>query len=184
MTVWTNFLSLLPLTPHVTSPRETECSWLCKFKPISTCHLSWNLPFDTQLLHLTCRQKFYLCKAQKLFPWKKQEIYLGFLMGNIFFCSHKLNGQWQNFVQFSLPHNPKFQFKLSRPCLSTPKYSQSALFLYLLSIVTTLSHKTSHVPAFNNSLVLICFKKIYQENKIETSKGFSFSFCLTWGALR
>lgn len=135
----------------------------------STSHL------QAEVLSLQSTEVVSLKKARNIF---------GFFNGKYFFCSHKLNGQWQNFVQFSLPHNPKFQFKLSRPCLSTPKYSQSALFLYLLSIVTTLSHKTSHVPAFNNSLVLICFKKIYQENKIETSKGFSFSFCLTWGALR
>lgn len=158
MTVWTHFLFLLPLTPHVTSPREAECCWLCKFKPISTCHLSWNLPFDMQLLYPTCRQKFYLCKAQKLFPWKKQEIYLDFLQ-DFFFYILKLNGQWQNFIQFSLPCNPKFKSKLSRPCLSTPKYRQSSLLPCLVSIVTILSHKTNHGPAFNNSLAHIHFKK-------------------------
>lgn len=160
MTVWTRFLSLLPLTPSVTSPGEAECCWLCKFKPISSCHLSWNLPFDIQLLHPTWRQKFYLYKAQKLFPWKKARNIFGvFLWETFFWCSHNLYGQCQNFVQCSLPQNSEFLSKISRLCLWTPKYRQSSLLPCLVSIVTILSLKSSHSPAFNNSLVRIHFKK-------------------------
>lgn len=39
MTAWTCFLSLHLPVPLVPSPGEAECCWLCKLKPISTCHL-------------------------------------------------------------------------------------------------------------------------------------------------
>lgn len=66
MTAWTCFLSLHLPVPLVPSPGEAECCWLCKLKPISTCHLSWNLPFDIQLPLPTWRQKLCLRKARKL----------------------------------------------------------------------------------------------------------------------
>lgn len=114
---------------------------------------------------LTC--SFYIPLAGRSFIFAKhRSCFLGkskkyiWIFYRIFFLYIlKLNGQWQNFIQFSLPCNPKFKSKLSRPCLSTPKYRQSSLLPCLVSIVTILSHKTSHGPAFNNSLVHIRFKK-------------------------